>query len=262
LVGDFALPAHLGSNDQEGAIFRMKATHLLRQILWRFGYDICRFNQTSHPLARRKHFLENYNIDTVLDIGANSGQFASELRQDLGYSGRIISFEPLREAFKSLKAHASNDPRWETFNFAIGDVEEKREINIAGNSLSSSLLDILPSHLTAAPESKYVGKEAIEVRTLDSIFGQVCENAKHIYMKIDTQGFEGRVLKGAAMSLPRIDTIQIEMSLIPLYGTELLFDEMCVLMREKGYTLVAIENGFSAPNTAQLLQIDGIFRRL
>jgi hypothetical protein len=54
----------------------------------------------------------------------------------------------------------------------------------------------------------------------------------------------------------------MEMSLVPLYGTELLFDEMCILMREKGYTLIAIENGFSAPDTGQLLQIDGIFRRL
>jgi hypothetical protein len=54
----------------------------------------------------------------------------------------------------------------------------------------------------------------------------------------------------------------MEMSLVPLYGTELLFDEMCLLMREKGYTLIAIENGFSVPDTAQLLQIDGIFRRL
>jgi FkbM family methyltransferase len=240
----------------------MKATHQLRRILWKFGYDICRFDRTSHPLARRKHILENYEIDTILDIGANSGQFAHELREDIGYAGRIISFEPLHEAFKSLEAHAKGDQRWEIFNFAIGDVEEKREINIAGNSLSSSFLDMLPSHLNAAPESKYVGKEVIEVRTLDSMFERVCGNAGNIYMKIDTQGFESRVLKGAAMSLPRINTVQMEMSLVPLYGTELLFDEMCNLMRDKGYTLIAIENGFSVPGTAQLLQIDGIFRRL
>jgi FkbM family methyltransferase len=240
----------------------MRATHHLRRFLWKFGYDICRFDRTSHPLARRKYILENREIDAVLDVGANSGQFAHELRQDIGYNGRIMSFEPLGEAFKLLAAHSQGDPRWEIFNLALGDVEEKREINIAGNSLSSSFLDILPAHLTAAPESKYIGKEVIEVKRLDSIFERVCKNAKNIYMKIDTQGFESKVLKGAAMSLPRIDTIQMEMSLVPLYGSELLFDEMCVLMREKGFTLIAIENGFSVPGTAQLLQIDGIFRRL
>jgi len=247
---------------QEGAIFRMKVTHQLRRLLWKFGYDICRFDRTSHPLARRKSFLENYEIDTVLDIGANSGQFAQELRQDIGYTGRIISFEPLRQVFKLLEAHAKGDQRWETFNIAIGDVEEKREINVAGNSLSSSFLDILPTHLNAAPDSKYIGKEVIDVRSLDSMFEQVCKDASNIYMKIDTQGFESKVLRGAATSLSRIGTIQMEMSLVPLYGTELLFDEMCILMRENGYTLIAIENGFSVPGTAQLLQIDGIFRRL
>jgi FkbM family methyltransferase len=240
----------------------MKATHRLRRILWKFGYDICRFDRTSHPLARRKHILENYQIDTVLDIGANSGQFARELRQDIGYLDRIISFEPLGEVFKSLQAHAKGDQRWEIFNFAIGDADEKREINISANSLSSSLLDILPSHLNAAPESKYIGKEVIDIRSLDSMFERVCKNSKNVYMKIDTQGFESKVLKGAALSLPKIDTVQMEMSLVPLYGTELLFDEMCILMREKGYTLIAIENGFSVPDTGQLLQIDGIFRRL
>jgi len=240
----------------------MKVTHQLRRILWKFGYDICRFDRTSHPLARRKYILENYEIDTVLDIGANSGQFARELRQDIGYTDRIISFEPLGEVFKSLKAHAKGDQRWEIFNFAIGDADEKREINIAANSLSSSFLDILPTHLNAAPESKYIGKEVIDIRSLDSMFERVCTNSKNVYMKIDTQGFESKVLKGATLSLPKIGTVQMEMSLVPLYGTELLFDEMCILMREKGYTLIAIENGFSAPDTAQLLQIDGIFRRL
>jgi FkbM family methyltransferase len=240
----------------------MKVTHQLRKALWQFGYDICRFAHTSHPLARRQHILEHYQIDTVLDIGANSGQFANELREDMGYKNRILSFEPLSEAFKLLTENAKDDPLWATFNYALGDVEEKREINIAGNSLSSSFLDMLPSHLNAAPESRYIGKEIIEVKTLDSIFEDICKKARNVYMKIDTQGFESKVLKGGAMSLPKINTVQMEMSLVPLYGTELLFDEMCIFMREKGYTLIAIENGFSVPATAHLLQIDGIFRRL
>ena len=240
----------------------MKLTHKLRKVLWQFGYDICRFAHTSHPLARRRHILGHYDIDTVLDIGANSGQFAHELREDIGYENRILSFEPLSEAFKLLKENAKDDPLWTIFNCALGDVEEKREINVAGNSLSSSFLDMLPSHLSAAPESRYIGKEIIEVRTLDSLFEDISKTARNVYMKIDTQGFESKVLKGAAMSLPKIDTVQMEMSIVPLYGDELLFDEMCTFMRDKGYTLIAIENGFSVPDSAQLLQIDGIFRRL
>jgi FkbM family methyltransferase len=240
----------------------MKIKHRFRKILWRFGYDVSKFTLTSHSLARRQRLLQYYQIDTVLDIGANSGHFARQLRQDIGYTHHILSFEPLSQVFNSLKENAKDDSAWDVFNYAIGDVEEKREINIAGNSLSSSLLNILPAHLESAPDSRYVGKEVIEVRTLDAIFGDLCKSAKNIYMKIDTQGFESKVLKGAEKSLARINTLQVEMSLVPLYDGELLFDEMCMLMRQKGYTLVAIENGFSDPASGQLLQIDGIFHRI
>ena len=120
---------------------------------------------------------------------------------------------------------------------------------------------MLPSHRDSAPTSRYVGKEVTEVRTVDSFFGELCRSAKSVYMKIDTQGYESRVLRGAEASLPRIDTVQIEMSLVPLYEGEVLFWDMWELMRGKGYTLIAIENGFSAATTGQLLQVDGLFHR-
>lgn len=240
----------------------MSIKHELRKFLWKFGYDISKFTPIYHPLARRRQIFEYYAIDTVLDIGASSGQFAQQLRGDIGYANRIISFEPLSSAFELLKANAEADPSWEVFNCAIGDTEEKREINIAGNSYSSSLLNMLPSHLKSAPESKYIGREVIDIKTLDSLFGDLCKSANSIYMKIDTQGFESKVLKGAGKSLARIDTVQMEMSLVPLYEGELLFNEMCMLMSEKGYSLVAIETGFSDLVSGQLLQVDGIFHRL
>lgn len=241
----------------------MSIKHELRRFLWKAGYDFSRFTPTSHPLARRKQIFKSYKIDTVLDIGANTGQFAQELRDDIGYTERILSFEPLSSAFELLKAKvkANADSAWEIFNCAIGDTEEKREINIAGNSYSSSLLNMLPSHLKSAPNSKYIGKELIEIKTVDSLFGGLCKTAKNTYMKIDTQGFESKVLNGAEKSLAKINTIQMEMSLIPLYDGELLLSEMCALMSRKGYALVAIENGFSDPVSGQLLQVDGIFHR-
>ena len=240
----------------------MSIKHELQKFLRKFGYDISKFTPTSHPLARRRQIFEFYAIDTVLDIGANSGQFAQQLRGDIGYSKRIISFEPLNSAFELLKANAKADQSWEVFNCAIGDTEEKREINIAGNSYSSSFLNMLPSHLKSAPAPKYIGREVIDIKTLDSLFGDLCKSAKSVYMKIDTQGFESKVLKGAGKSLARIDTVQMEMSLVPLYEGELLFNEMCMLMSKKGYSLVAIETGFSDQVSGQLLQVDGIFHRL
>jgi FkbM family methyltransferase len=232
-----------------------------RKFFWRFGYDISRITPLSHAGALRKQMLESYDIDTVLDIGANSGQFALGLRRNAGYTERILSFEPLSAAFAILKENAKNDPFWGVFNYAIGDREGKREINIAGNSYSSSFLNMLPSHLKSAPDSRYIGKELIKMSPLDSLFSDLCKTARNIYMKIDTQGFESRVLDGAENSLALINTVEMEMALTPLYDGELLFHEMCQRMSNNGYTLVAIENEFSDPASGQLLQVDGIFHR-
>lgn len=233
----------------------------IRNLFRSFGYDICRYPPTSHPLGRIKKMFASYGIDTVLDVGANTGQFAQQLREYVGYKKRIMSFEPLSSAFELLKANAKGDPKWETFNFALGDEEAKQEINIAGNSYSSSLLDMLPSHERSAPESKYIGREVVEVKTLDSIFDNLCKPNNSIYLKIDTRGFESKVIKGAKKALAHIGTVQLEMSLIPLYKDELLFNEMCIFMSEQGFNLVTIEEEYSDPVSGQLLQVNGTFHR-
>ena len=235
--------------------------HELRRLLWRVGYDIWRFEPLFHPVARRKRVFESYAIDTVLDVGASSGSFGQELRHDIGYGNRILSFEPQSEAFELSKANAKDDPAWEVFNCAIGDTEGSREINISRNSDSSSLLNMLPSHLKSAPHSEYIGRAQTEMRTLDSVVGDLCGTAKNIYLKVDTQGFEGAVLRGAELSLPLVDTVQLEMSLVSLYEGGPLFDEMYTVLNQKGYSLVAIDGAFSDPGSGQLLQVDGTFHR-
>lgn len=239
----------------------MSFQHQVRRFLWPFGYDLCRFTPTSHPLARRKRMLAFYAIDTVLDVGANAGQFALQLRRDLGYTKRILSFEPVSSAYELLKTSATGDPNWETFHCALGDNEGQQTINIAGNSFSSSLLDMLPAHERSAPESKYIGREVIEVKTLDSMFSALCKPGARVYLKIDTQGFESKVLKGAESSLAKIDLVQMELSLVPLYKDELLFSEMYQLMCEKGFGLVAVDSVFSDPGSGQVLQVDALFHR-
>lgn len=239
----------------------MSIKHKIRKFLWRIGYDVSRFNSVSHPIARRKALLKSYNIDLVLDIGANIGQFAEQMRSDVGYTGNIISFEPLSSEFELLKKKSDSDKKWKAIHCAIGDIEQKSQINIAGNSYSSSILSMLESHEKSAPDSKYVGQETIDIKTLDGIMDDLQINDANTYLKIDTQGFEGKVIKGAETSLSYIDTIQLEMSLSPLYENELLFNELYVILLAKGYTLVAFEPGFSDSKSGQMLQVDGIFHR-
>ena len=239
----------------------MNLKDILRRKIRKIGYDITRFPLDPESTTRRKKFFEAMSVDTVIDVGANSGIFGEYTRKKIGYMNKIVSFEPLSSAFAALKAKADRDPNWSAFNFALGAADAKQEINIAGNSYSSSLLGMLPSHVDAAPHSRYVGKEWIEVKTLDGICGTAFELKGKTYLKIDTQGFEKEVLIGSEGSLAKIDTIQLKMSLVPLYAGESLFHEMHSYLQQRGFALIDIEIGFTDPITGRLLQVDGVFQK-
>ena len=239
----------------------MTFKHEIRKLFRRTGFDVARYEPQLHAGARRERLFSLFRIDLVLDVGANTGQYANYLRGDAGYKGRIVSFEPLKTEFGELARAAADETGWETFNFALGEREYETEINIAGNSYSSSLLPMERSHVDAAPESAYVGRETIRVKTLDSVFGEIHNGEKSVLLKIDTQGFEKAVLDGAVRSLEVIDTLQLEMSLVPVYEGGPLFEEIYSFVLGKGYKLAAVEEVFWNQNTGQLLQIDGIFHR-
>jgi len=222
----------------------------------KLGFQINRFPNSS--LRKRAKIISNHGIDTLLDIGANTGQYATLMRK-LGYNKKIISFEPLADAFKQLNSNALKDDLWIANNYAIGDEDGKTVINIAGNSASSSMLKMLPSHINAAPDSDYISNEEIEIKKLDSIFDVFCTPDSKIMMKVDTQGFERNVLDGAVESLKKISVIQLEMSLIPLYENEIIFIDMLKYINNQGFYLFSLENGFTHPTTNQLLQVDGLF---
>jgi FkbM family methyltransferase len=229
---------------------------ILKKILLKKGYQLKRY--PDYDLERRMKIVNYFNIDTLFDVGANAGQYAINMRK-LGYTNKIISFEPLRSAFEDLKRNSLKDKNWIVNNYALGNQDIKGFINIANNSYSSSILNMLPKHLESAPQSIYIGRERIEIKKLDSILNSFCNKEDCIMIKIDTQGYEKNIIDGAAESLNKIKIIQLEMSIVPLYENEILFDEMIKYLETKGFILFSLENGFSNPTTGQLLQVDGIF---
>ncbi|WP_169315739.1 FkbM family methyltransferase [Haliscomenobacter hydrossis] len=202
--------------------------------------------------------ISTNHIDVVFDVGANIGQYARKMRA-YGYNKKIISFEPLHSAFEQLKIVAAKDNNWILNNYALGDEDVKSVINISDNSYSSSILNILPTHLDSAPQSKYIAKEEIEIKKIDTIFDSFCNNGDNVMVKIDTQGYEKNVIDGATASLDKIKVIQLEMSILPLYENEMLYMDMINYLDKQGFQLFSLENGFSDENTGQLLQVDGIF---
>jgi FkbM family methyltransferase len=232
----------------------------VHRLLRRVHFDVIRFDPAHHPLARRKRLLESYGVDLVFDVGANSGQYAEELRS-LGYRGRIVSFEPLSSAFAQLRARAAADPAWQVENVALGDRDEDARIHIAGNSTSSSLLDMLPLHLKSAPDSIYVDSEAIRVRRFDSLCAEHLTAGSRAFLKIDAQGYERKILDGAGAALERLVGLQVELSLAPLYKEAALFSEIIDRLAAAGFALMAFEPGHCSRDSGRLLQIDGLFFR-
>ena len=144
----------------------------------------------------------------------------------------------------------------------IGRHTGEVEINIAGNSQSSSILPMLEAHRSAAPESAYEGKELVPIKTLDTVVGQYLKDARAPFLKIDTQGFEWQVLDGARDTLPHIKGILAELSLVPLYGGQHLWREVIDRLEAEGFTLWAFKPVFSDQSQGRTLQVDGIFYRI
>ena len=230
-------------------------------MLHRVGFELRRFSVEQSENARFISMLRTHNVNLIFDVGANAGQFGVLLRE-IGFDGKIISFEPLSDARENLLNISKNDPLWQiALQTAIGEENGEIEIQIAGNSQSSSVLDMLDTHVRAAPDSKYIGKEKVALRTLDSIAPDYMDSNSIAFIKIDTQGYETQVMNGAKKLMSQIVGLQVEISLVPLYKGQCLFDEMLKKLKNDGFELWSISTVFSDPNTGQLLQVDATFFR-
>jgi len=234
----------------------------IKKTLWGIGVDVKRatpFSNSSYQLLKG---LERFEIDLVLDIGANIGQFAYELRS-IGFNGRIVSFEPLEKEYEKLEKLASKDLLWEVHpKTAIGDVDGSVVINVSANSVSSSILPMLETHLAAEKSSKYISKISVPISRLDSIANRYTSTSREFFIKIDTQGFEWEVLDGANETLKDAKGVLCELSLVELYKGQHLWLEIKNRLESNGFTLWAIQTGFVDPETGRTLQMDVIFFRI
>lgn len=206
--------------------------------------------------------FNRFGVDLVLDVGANVGQYAQQIRAS-GFTGRIVSFEPLSDAHARLTAAAAGDAGWSVHQrCAIGDSDGTAQINIAGNSVSSSVLPMTAAHSAAAPDSTYVGRETTPVVRLDAVAGPYLATARQPFLKIDTQGYEWHVLAGAADTLARLRGVQCELSLVVLYDGQRLWRETIDRLERAGFTLWTLQTGFGDPHDGRTLQCDAIFFRV
>lgn len=223
------------------------------------GIDIKRISVAQNESKRLNRILKVHKIDSLFDIGANTGQFGSELRAN-SYQGKIISFEPLLEAHKKLTEAASKDNNWFVHKRgAIGSESGEIEINVAGNLASSSILEMNDLHVQAAPYTNKIGTEKVPIWRLDDVASDYLDEDSKYFIKIDTQGYEYQVMQGAEKMLFQCKVLQTELSLVELYSGQVLFEDMLKYIKGLGFELWGLEPAFVDSSTGRTLQVDAIF---
>lgn len=234
----------------------------IKHLMHLAGIEMYRYDPTATQFGRFLAALETFNIDLIVDVGANKGQFGESLRES-GYSGGIVSFEPLKTAYDNLLSVSNDDKNWLVHaRCAVGDSTGEIEINISANSVSSSVLPMLDSHMQAAPNAGYIGKDKCHLITLDSVLPAYFKTSKSVLLKIDTQGYEWQVLDGAMNAIQNTRGVLIEMSLIPLYEGQKLWQDIIKRLESEGFILWALQPAFIDPKNGRTLQLDGLFFRL
>lgn len=233
----------------------------VKSIVKKIGVDLRAYHPSRSEAARLGRLLNHYGVDLVLDAGANSGQFAEYLRY-VGYTGRIVCFEPLVEPYRQLRKLAARDQGITCAPpMALGEFDGEINIHVAANHESSSVLRLMELHAGTERQMRPVDCRTVPLHRLDSVAQEYLQGAIRPFLKIDVQGYEAKVLEGAAKLLPRLAGLQLELSLTTLYEGEKPYGEMLQMVEQAGFMLHDLNPCYSDPETGRTLQVDALFFR-
>ena len=207
--------------------------------------------------SRRAQLLADRGVELVIDVGANRGQYAEELRRH-GYEGRIVSFEPAAAAHAALQGRAAADERWQVQRLALSDGGPSLELGAADNF--GSALPVGEQLAALFPEAVPSTLERVPAARLDELDLDLPASGRTL-LKLDVQGYELRVLAGATRILTRIGIVEAELSVVPLYEGQPLLTDTLRALEEAGFGLVALEPILRDWRTGEHLQFDGVFVR-
>jgi FkbM family methyltransferase len=240
----------------------------VRNGLLRLGWDVRRVQSLEATRRERVQqeqlakwrFLGRYGLKSILDIGANTGQFA-ELAREIVPEARIYSFEPLAECHAELSAKLGRLAPAEAFRFALGDESGTAVIQRNGFTPSSSLLTIRELHTAEMPETATSRAEPIEIRRLDDVFADRPLESP-CFIKIDVQGFEDRVLRGGRRIVQNSVGVVLEASSYRLYDGQPLFEDLHATLKEWGFVYRGNVDQWLSQKDGRILQFDALFENV
>lgn len=206
-------------------------------------------------------FLAAFQVDCVIDVGANQGQYATMLRRDACFSGTILSFEPNPEIFAILQRHAASDRRWHVFNMALSDFDGTAHFNImAADQFSSLERPAAELDDIFADRNKVTRQVEMQCRRLSGLLPELraAHGFTRPFLKMDTQGHDLSVCEGAGEVLTELIGIQTELAVRPIYESGTDYRMMIEWLDEHGFA----PSAFFANNKGHfplLVEMDGIF---
>ena len=225
----------------------------VKRFLRKFGFDVVRYRSFGDdiltPLAPK----------TILDIGANNGKSAQEMRKRFPHA-QIYSFEPLQDCFRELTKKMAGDKNFQAFNVALGKESGESVIKRSSFHPSSSILTMSNLHKTLYPKSAGMSEERITIARLDDTVRDI-KIEKPLFIKMDVQGFEAEVIKGGSETLKHAELVLMETSFVPLYENQPLFGDIHTLMQERGFEYRGRAESHYNKNTNELLYEDSVFVR-
>ena len=202
-------------------------------------------------------FIADREIDVVIDVGANVGQFGESLRAG-GYRGRIVSFEPIASAFQALSKRAAEDGNWEAHQCGLGAAPGTAVLNVSELSVFSSIME---STSIASLHDKRIAvdhTEEISIRTLDEVAAAI---SGKILLKVDTQGYERKTMEGGLETMPRLLGILLELPVIHVYEGSWRFHEAIKFMDDAGFVPAQIlPVNYHTVDNVSAVEFDCLFR--
>lgn len=208
--------------------------------------------------------LQARGINCVIDVGGNRGLFARRMR-DLGYAGRIVSFEPSPSVLPVIRAAAERDPDWTVRPCALSSEPGQAELRLHREPELDSLLDALPGVADQLPIMRGTGTATIELSTLAAEFPGITAGIAEprVLLKSDTQGYDAEVIRGAGPAglPPAVVAVLVELAAQHIYSGQPAMTTVMDLVMGGGFTPVAFEPFFQSSDGLRIVELDALFMR-
>lgn len=232
--------------------------HLFLRLMGKVILNRSLVSELPHLTPHRAWF-RSIDIKTVIDIGGFIGSFAFAVRTILP-EVQIFSFEPLQENYIQLVKNLTPLGKFQAFQTALGDHNGELDFYRSGFTASSSALEMGSLHQKTFPHTAHSVKVRVPVARLDDYFVQVTQESP-VLLKLDVQGYEDAVLRGAPKILKIVDYLLTEVSYQPLYEGQVLFNGLYKMLVSKGFQFAGNFDSLLSPVDGSILQSDALFVR-